>query len=155
VAEYGQYMEEDACQGRYLTFVLGGETFGIDIGAVHSIVGMQPVTPVPGVPAFVRGVINLRGRIIPVVDLRLRFGREAAEYGERACIVVVEARDVCAGLIVDGVSEVSAIDDADIVPPPEWSAGAQACCVKGIGKTGGGVKLLLDCDTLICGEGAD
>jgi purine-binding chemotaxis protein CheW len=152
VAEYGQYKEEETQQGRYLTFELGGETFGIDIVAVTTIVGMQPVTPVPGVPAYVKGVINLRGRIIPVIDMRLRFGREAAEYGDRACIVVVDEQDTCAGLIVDGVSEVAVIDDKDIVPPPEWKAGAQACCVKAIGKTGGGVKLLLDCGKLLGGE---
>jgi purine-binding chemotaxis protein CheW len=147
-----QVMEEDTQHGRYLTFALGNEAFGIEISIVTEIVGVQPVTPIPEVPDYVKGVINLRGKIIPVIDIRARFGRESVEYTDRTCIVVVDIRDICVGLIVDNVSEVITIDDADIVPPPDRQTGAQNRYIKAIGKVGNDVKLLLDCDMLFHGS---
>jgi purine-binding chemotaxis protein CheW len=143
-----QEQEEDTQHGRYLTFALGSEAFGLEISNVTEIVGIQPVTPIPEVPEYVKGVINLRGKIITVIDVRLRFGRESAEYDDRTCIIVVDIQDVCVGLIVDSVSEVITIDDANIVPPPDWRTGVQTRYIKAIGKVGNEVKLLLDCERL-------
>jgi purine-binding chemotaxis protein CheW len=143
-----QEQEEDTQHGRYLTFALGNEAFGLEISNVTEIVGIQPITPIPEVPGYVKGVINLRGKIIPVIDVRLRFGKESMAYDERTCIVVVDIQDVCVGLIVDSVSEVISIDDANIVPPPDWRTGAQTRYIKAIGKVGNDVKLLLDCERL-------
>jgi purine-binding chemotaxis protein CheW len=143
-----EYREEDTQHGRFLTFALGDEAFGLEIGNVTEIVGIQPITQIPEVPHYVKGVINLRGKIIPVIDVRLRFGRPAAEYDDRTCIVVVDIQDVCVGLIVDSVSEVITIDDANIVPPPDYKTGAHTRYIKAIGKVGNDVKLLLDCEKL-------
>jgi purine-binding chemotaxis protein CheW len=143
-----QNMEEDTQHGRYLTFALGNEAFGLEISNVTEIVGVQPITLIPEVPSYVKGVINLRGKIIPVIDIRLRFGRETIDYDDRTCIIVVDIKDICVGLIVDHVSEVVTIDDANIVPPPDWRTGAQNRYIKSIGKVGNDVKLLLDCDKL-------
>jgi purine-binding chemotaxis protein CheW len=143
-----QYQEEDTQHGRYLTFALGDEAFGLEISNVTEIVGVQPITQIPEVPAYVRGVINLRGKIIPVIDVRLRFGRESAEFDDRTCIIVVDIEDICVGLIVDSVSEVITIDDANVVPPPDYRTGVQTRYIKAIGKVGNDVKLLLDCQKL-------
>lgn len=143
-----QNMEEDTQHGRYLTFALDNEAFGLEISNVTEIVGVQPITLIPEVPAYVKGVINLRGKIIPVIDVRLRFGREAIDYDDRTCIIVVDIKDICVGLIVDHVSEVITIDDSNIVPPPDWRTGAQNRYIKSIGKVGNDVKLLLDCNML-------
>lgn len=150
--EASQGIQEDTQHGRYLTFALGDESFGIEISVVTEIVGVQPVTFIPEVPDYVKGVINLRGKIIPVIDVRARFGRESADYTDRTCIVVVDIQDICAGLIVDNVAEVITIDDADIVPPPDYRTGAQNRYIKAIGKVGNEVKLLLDCDMMFRGN---
>ena len=150
--EAKQFLEEDTQHGRYLTFALGDDAFGIEISIVTEIVGLQPVTFIPEVPVYVKGVINLRGKIIPVIDVRARFGRESAEYTDRTCIVVVDIQDICVGLIVDNVAEVITIDDANIVPPPDYRTGAQNRYIKAIGKAGNDVKLLLDCDMLFRGS---
>jgi purine-binding chemotaxis protein CheW len=142
------YQEEDTQHGRYLTFTLGNEAFGLEIIHVTEIVGVQPITPIPEVPSYIKGVINLRGKIIPVIDVRMRFGREPMAYDDRTCIIVVDILDICVGLIVDQVAEVITIDDANIVPPPDWRTGVQNRYIKAIGKVGTEVKLLLDCDML-------
>lgn len=143
------YASEDTQHGRYLTFNLGHESFGLEISYVKEIVGMQPITKLPGAPDYAKGIINLRGRIIPVVDARMRFGMEAGEYTERTCIIVVDLRETPVGLIVDNVAEVMAIDDDNIVPTPSAGTGANHSAVKAIGKVGGDVKLLLECDHLV------
>ena len=135
--------EEDTQKDKYLTFSLGEEVYGIDIRVVIEIIGIQKITVVPEVPDYVRGIINLRGKIIPVVDMRLRFRRDFKEYTDRTCIVVIEVNGVLIGLIVDGVSEVLDITENDVVPPPELKA-SQNKYIRGIGKTEGGVVLLLD-----------
>jgi len=143
--------EEDTQKGKFLTFSLGNEFYGLEICYVTEIIGIQPVTEVPEVPQYVRGIINLRGKIIPVMDVRLRFKKPFRDYNDRTCVVVVEIRDVSVGLIVDSVSEVLSIRDEDIVPPQELKA-AQNRYIKGIGKVGTDIKLLLDCDRLLNDE---
>ncbi len=141
-------MVEDAQMDKYLTFAVADEEYGIDIRSVTEIIGIQPVSTLPEVPEFVKGVINLRGRIIPVVDMRLRFGKKEAAYTDRTCIVVVETERLTAGLIVDQVSEVMTIDKESIVPPPDVQLPGSHRYINGIGKVGTEVKLLIDCERL-------
>jgi purine-binding chemotaxis protein CheW len=141
--------EEDTQHGRYLTFSLSGESFGLEISYVKEIVGMQPITPVPQVPVYVKGIINLRGMVIPVIDVRLKFCKPEAAYDDRTCIIVVETQEASVGLIVDKVSDVMTIDDGSIVPPPSIGMGAQNDYIKAIGKVGNDVKLILDCKKII------
>jgi len=140
---------EDTQHGRYLTFNLGEEVFGLEIRYISEIIGLQPITKIPEVAPYIKGVINLRGKIIPVIDMRLKFGKEAAEYTDRTCIIVIDTEELVVGLIVDKVSEVMTIDDADVVPPPDQRTGIRNRYIKGIGKVDGDVKLLLDCKTLL------
>jgi len=140
---------EDTQHGRYLTFNLGEEVFGLEIRYITEIIGLQPITKIPEVAPYIKGVINLRGKIIPVIDMRLKFGKEAAEYTDRTCIIVIDTEELVVGLIVDKVSEVMTIDDADVVPPPDQRTGIRNRYIKGIGKVDGDVKLLLDCKTLL------
>ncbi|MDR3592534.1 MAG: chemotaxis protein CheW [Negativicutes bacterium] len=146
--------EEDTQKGKFLTFSLGNEFYGLEICYVTEIIGIQPITEVPELPQYVRGIINLRGKIIPVMDVRLRFKKPFREYNDRTCVVVVDIRDVSVGLIVDSVSEVLSIKDEDIVPPQELKA-AQNRYIKGIGKVGTDIKLLLDCDRLLSDDEID
>lgn len=140
--------EEDTQKGKFLTFSIGNEMYGLEIACVTEIIGIQPITEVPELPEFIRGIINLRGKIIPVMDVRLRFRKPFREYNDRTCVIVVDIQDTTVGLIVDSVAEVLTIRDEDIVPPQELKA-ARNRYIKGIGKSGGDVKLLLDCDKLL------
>lgn len=140
--------EEDTQKGKYLTFSLGNEYYAIEIKYVTEIIGMQPISEVPELPEYVKGIINLRGKIIPVMDVRLRFKKPIVSYNDRTCVIVIEISRISIGLIVDLVSEVMVISDEDIVPPPEVSQGGNRF-IKGIGKVNNDVKLLLDCDKLI------
>lgn len=151
VARDAMGQEEDTQKGKFLTFSLGNEFFGLEICYVTEIIGIQPITEVPELPQYVRGIINLRGKIIPVMDVRLRFKKPFREYNDRTCVIVVDIREVSVGLIVDSVSEVLSIRDEDIVPPQELKS-AQNRYIKGIGKVGGDIKLLLDCDRLLNDE---
>ncbi|UMZ73047.1 chemotaxis protein CheW [Natranaerofaba carboxydovora] len=141
-------LEEDTQKGKYLTFVLGKETYGIGIEFVTEIIRLQPITEVPELPGYIMGIINLRGKIIPVMDVRLRFNKEFREYNERTCVVVIDVSDTSIGLIVDGVSEVLSIPDSEIVDPPEVKKYGNKF-IKSIGKVKDEVKLLLDCNRLI------
>lgn len=140
--------EEDAQLDKYLTFTVDKEEYGIGIRSVTEIIGMQPINTLPEVPSFVKGIVNLRGKIIPVVDMRLRFGKAEALYTDRTCIVVVETQSLEAGLIVDQVSEVLVIDEDVIVPPPDVQLEDSHRYISGIGKVGAEVKLLIDCEKL-------
>jgi purine-binding chemotaxis protein CheW len=140
--------EEDTQKGKFLTFTTGSEFYGLEIACVTEIIGLQPITEVPELPEYIRGIINLRGKIIPVMDIRLRFKKPFREYNDRTCVIVIEIKDTSVGLIVDSVSEVLSIRDEDIVPPNELKA-AQNRYIKGIGKVGGDIKMLLDCDRLL------
>lgn len=141
--------EEDTQEGRFLTFSLGGESYGIEIRYVTEIIGIQPVTEIPELPGYIKGIINLRGKIIPVMDVRLRFRKEPKEYNDRTCVIVVDIREISVGLIVDSVSEVLTIAEQDIVEPPQINKGFNNRYIKKIGKTGNDVKLLLDCEKLL------
>jgi purine-binding chemotaxis protein CheW len=147
-------MEEDTQKGKYLTFILGSEHYGIEIKHVTEIIGIQSITSVPELPEYIRGIINLRGKIIPVMDVRLRFKKPFLEYNDRTCVIVVDIHHISIGLIVDGVAEVMAIADEDIVPPPETGRSYSNRYIQGIGKVGQEVKLLLDCNKLITDEDA-
>ena len=141
--------QEDTQRGRYLTFDLDEEVFGLEIRYVTEIIGMQPITKIPEVAEHIKGIINLRGKIIPVIDMRLKFAKEPISYNDRTCIVVVDTEDMVVGLIVDKVSEVLSIDDQDIVPPPDQRTGIRNEYIHGIGKIDDKVKILLDCKMLL------
>lgn len=143
-------------EGKYLTFVLGKEEFGLEILKVREIIGYIDVTSVPQTPGYVLGVINLRGQVIPVVDLRAKFGMETAERTEETCIIVVEVshgnRQISTGVMVDCVSEVLDIDGNDIEPAPEFGSSVMTDFILGMGKIGDSVKILLDIDKVLVGS---
>ncbi|NLZ48005.1 MAG: purine-binding chemotaxis protein CheW [Clostridiales bacterium] len=145
-------MEEDTQKGRYLTFSLGKESYGIEIKYVTEIIGIQTITEVPELPEYVKGIINLRGKIIPVIDMRLRFKKEPIDYNDRTCVIVVDINEISVGLIVDSVSEVLTIGDENITDPPQLNKGSSNRYIKNIGKVGESVKLLLDCEKLLSEE---
>ena len=143
-------------EGKYLTFTLDNEEYGIGILKIREIIGMLPITSVPQTPPFVKGVINLRGKVIPVVDLRLRFKMEEIEYSERTCIIVVEiegqAGTVQIGIVVDAVSEVLNIKAEDIEETPTFGVKLNTEYIFGMAKMEGGVKILLDIDKVLNAE---
>jgi purine-binding chemotaxis protein CheW len=139
-------------EGKYLTFSLSREEFGIEIRKIKEIIGMMTITSVPQTPGFVKGVINLRGKVIPVIDLRLRFGMEPAEYADRTCIIVVEMQNrtgVMVGLVVDSVSEVANIKGQDIEDTPLFGNNLNTDYILGMAKIQGSVKILLDIDRVL------
>lgn len=144
--------EEDTQKGKYLTFNIGTEFYGIEVRYVTEIIGIQVITEVPELPEYIKGIINLRGKIIPVMDVRLRFKKPSKEYNDRTCVIVVDIQDISVGLIVDSVSEVITIPDQDIVEPPQMNKGFGNKYIKKIGKVGNDVKLLLDCEKLLSEE---
>jgi purine-binding chemotaxis protein CheW len=146
--------EEDTQKDKYLTFSLGNEAYGIEIKCVTEIIGIQPFTVVPELPDYIRGIINLRGKIIPVMDVRLRFKKPFMEYNDRTCIVVIDMNGINMGLIVDSVSEVHSIQGSDIVPPPDFNKAGNRY-IKGVGKVNNEVELLLDCDKLLNDDEAE
>lgn len=135
--------------GKFLTFFLAGEEYGLEILKVHEIIGMMAITSIPRTPDYVRGVINLRGKVIPVVDLRLKFEMEYKEQTDETCIIVVRANNVQMGIIVDSVSEVMDIAGQDIDNAPSFGASVNSDYILGIGKSEGRVKLLLDIDKVL------
>ena len=139
---------EDTMKGKFLTFTLGDEFYGIDIEYVTEIVGIQPITVVPEFPEFIKGIINLRGQIIPVMDARAKFKRDTIEYNDRTCIVVVQVEEISIGIIVDAVAEVLNIDDENIVPPPVVG-GSGRKYIKSVGKHENSVVLIIDCEKLL------
>jgi len=143
-------------EGKYLTFSLDQEEYGIGILKIKEIIGMMPITSVPQTPAFVKGVINLRGKVIPVIDLRLRFGMGEIDYTDRTCIIVVEIEGVAGivliGSVVDAVSEVLSIKGEDIEDTPTFGAKLDTEYILGMAKMEGGVKILLDIDQVLSTE---
>jgi len=137
-------------EGKYLTFALAGEEYGIGILKVKEIIGLMTITTVPQTPTYVKGVINLRGKVIPVVDLRLKFGMEPMEYTDRTCIIVVEIRGaertVLMGIVVDSVSEVLNIKGSEIEDTPNFGSKLNTAFILGMAKTNDSVKILLDID---------
>ncbi|MGI6683973.1 MAG: chemotaxis protein CheW [Bacillota bacterium] len=144
-------LEEDTQKGKFLTFSLDNECFGIEIKHVTEIIGIQPITEVPELPDYIKGIINVRGKIIPVMDVRIRFKKQPKEYNERTCIIVIDIKGVAVGLIVDKVSEVLSIPDQDIAAPPELAKKGNRY-IMAIGKVGNEIKLLLDCNKLLNDE---
>lgn len=140
-------------EGKYLTFSLADEAYGIGILKIKEIIGMMPVTSVPQTPDFVKGVINLRGKVIPVIDLRLKFGMPAIDYTERTCIIVVEiqggADTVQIGIVVDSVSEVLNIKGDDIEDTPTFGTRLNTEFILGMAKAEENVKILLDIDRVL------
>ncbi len=140
-------------EGKYLTFTLANEEYGIGILKIKEIIGMMSITTMPQTPEFVKGVINLRGKVIPVIDLRLRFGMDAIGYTDRTCIVVVEiggtAGTVQIGIVVDSVSEVLNIKGEDIEDTPTFGTRLNTDYILGMAKMEGGVKILLDIDQVL------
>jgi purine-binding chemotaxis protein CheW len=143
-------------EGKYLTFYLANEEYGIGILKIKEIIGMMPITSVPQTPEFVKGVINLRGKVIPVMDLRLRFGMEAIDYTDRTCIIVVEIAGqngtVQMGIVVDSVSEVLNIKDEDIEDTPAFGTELNTDYILSMAKVEGGVKILLDIDKVLSSD---
>jgi purine-binding chemotaxis protein CheW len=146
--------EQEDMLNRYLLFSIGDEVYGTDIRFVTEIIGMQTISGLPQTPEYIKGIIDLRGRIIPIIDMRLRFKKQAADYTDRTCTIVIEAQTLLVGLIVDEVMEVLTIEDRDIAPPPMLQFGAAKRYISGIAKVGSGVKLLLDCEQLFSEEEA-
>lgn len=130
--------------GKYLTFFLAGQEYGVEILKVREIIGMVQITPVPRTPEFVRGVINLRGKVIPVIDLRSKFDMEQAELTGETCVIVVDVNRIEIGVVVDKVSEVMAIAGEEIEDTPSFGVEVSTDFILGIGKRGGKVTILLD-----------
>ena len=141
--------EEDTQKDRYLTFSLGKESYGIEIKYVTEIIGIQAITEIPELPEYLKGIINLRGKIIPIMDVRIRFKKELREYNDRTCVIVVDIKKVSIGLIIDSVAEVITIPEQDIVEPSQMNKVINNKYIKMIGKVGTDVKLLLDCEKLL------
>ena len=146
-------------EGKYLTFVLGGEEYGIGILKVKEIIGIMPITTVPQTPAYMKGVVNLRGKVIPIVDLRVKFGMEAIDYTEMTCIIVVEitnsGQKVMIGILVDSVSEVLNIKGADIEDVPNFGSRLNTGYILGMAKSSGKIKILLEIDRILSTEEMD
>ena len=142
--------------GKYLTFQLGNEEFAIQVLRVREIMGVQEITAVPQTPSYVKGVINLRGKVIPVVDLRLKFGLPEMEYTQRTCIIVVQiqgpAGKLLIGVIVDAVSEVLTLQAGDIEDTPDFGDGVPIPYLLGMAKIKGKVKILLDIDRVLSSQ---
>lgn len=147
--------QEDTQKGKFLTFEVEDETYGIEIRYVTEIIGIQPITKVPESSTYIRGIINLRGKIIPVMDVRLKFRKTAIPYNDRTCIVVVDIGTMQIGLIVDQVAEVIDIPEENIVPPPDMKQGFNNRFIMGIGKVGEAIKLILDCRKMVTEEDAE
>jgi purine-binding chemotaxis protein CheW len=149
-------VQADTRAGKYLTFHLGNEEFGVRVLKVREIMGLQEITAVPQTPVHVKGVINLRGKVIPVIDLRLKFGLPNAEYGQRTCIIVTqvqgESRPILMGVIVDAVSEVLNLTGAEIEDTPDFGEDASGKYLLGMAKVKGKVKILLDIDRVLSSQ---
>ncbi|MBO5473897.1 MAG: purine-binding chemotaxis protein CheW [Lachnospiraceae bacterium] len=146
--------EHDTQKGKYMTFKSGNEYFGLKIQYVNEIIGFQTITAIPETEDYIKGLINLRGKIIPVIDVRLRFKQPPFEYNDRTCIIVINVKSTVVGLIVEKIAEVVEIKEENILPPPTIgrSDKTQNKYVYGIGKVGDSVKLLLDPDKLLNDE---
>ena len=133
----------------YLVFGLGNTDYAVDVGRVREIIGLLPITRVPRLPESVRGVINLRGKVIPVVDLRIRFGLEATDHGQRTCIIVLQAAGSEFGVVVDRVIEVAHIAAENIEEPPRFGADIDTEYLLGVSNNGQRVRLLIDMDRAV------
>lgn len=149
--EQEELLEDDTQKGKFMTFQTGKEFFGISISYVNEIIAMQPIAAIPEVEDYIKGLINLRGKIIPVIDVRVRFKMEPCEYTDRTCIIVIDVKSTTVGLIVEKIAEVNTIADDSVVPPPSLGRKEHEHnkYVYGLARTGDGVKLLIDPEKLI------
>jgi purine-binding chemotaxis protein CheW len=151
-----QQADGNARAGKFLTFQLANEEFGIRVLKVREIMGVQDITAVPQTPMHIKGVINLRGKVIPVIDLRLKFGLPAAEYTQRTCIIVTqvqgESAQILMGIVVDGVSEVLNLSPSDIEDTPDFGEQVASQYLLGMAKVKGKVKILLDIDRVLSSQ---
>lgn len=148
-------MQVKSRAGKYLSFVLGEEEYGIEILTVREIISVIEITTIPGMPHFIKGVINLRGNVIPVIDLRLKFGMPEKEYDKETCTIVVNMHDHFMGIIVDTVSEVLNIVEDQIDPPPSLGATINTDFIYGMGKVKEKVVILLDISNVLSAEAAE
>ncbi|MDX1776619.1 MAG: chemotaxis protein CheW [Desulfobulbales bacterium] len=142
------FEDEDTQKDKYLTFSIGSEDYGIAIANVTEIIGIQTITEIPEMPDYIKGVINLRGKVIPIMDVRTRFKLAQREYDARTCIIVVEIDGTSVGLVVDRVSEVADIPEEQVEPPPKTKQKG-GNYILGIGKIGKDVKILLDINKIL------
>jgi purine-binding chemotaxis protein CheW len=147
-SEYEAETQEEDIKNQYLIFNLGSEAYGIDIKNVTEIVNIQKITEVPDLPSYIKGIISLRGKIIPVIDVRIRFGMGTVEYNDRTCIIIIDWKDISVGLIVDGVSDVLTFAEGDMIAPPDFN-NEENRFIQNIGKVGNELKLILNCETLL------
>ncbi len=148
-------MNDDEQQIKYLTFNIADEVYRISIGYVTEIIGVLKITILPDTPDYIKGIMNLRGKVIPVVDVRLRFGMDERAHDERTCIVVVGYKNFTIGLIVDSVAEVLDIPDDDVQSPPKVGQGSERKYIEGLGKIDDTVKILLNIHQLLFNEDED
>ena len=147
-----EIIEQQPTYKKYLTFAVGDDDYGLEIDCVTEIIKMQNITDMPELPDYMKGIINLRGKIIPVMDVRVRFKKEERAYDERTCIIVVEIDGTGIGLIVDTVRETLDIEDEDIAVPAEGKRGSDNKYIKGVGKTEPGIKLLIDLERVVADQ---
>lgn len=144
-----EHLLSDNIKNKYLTFIIDSEEYATEIKDIKEIISISAITKVPHTPSYLKGIINLRGDIIPVIDVRIRFLKENKEYDDLTCIIVYEFDDYTIGLIVDEVREVLYIDEKKVNPPPNAKLNFKNQFIKGIGNTGNDVKLILDLEKVI------
>ncbi len=141
--------ERTDLDGKFLTFVLGDEIYGIEILKAREIIGLMDITTVPQTPDYMKGVINLRGKVIPVIDLRMKFSMQEEEHTQETCVIVVEVNGTSIGVIVDSVSEVADITGAEIEDAPNFGQGIDTSFIMGLGKVKDKIIILLDIETVL------
>ena len=146
---YDHIDNEDTQKNKYLIFSIGDENYGLPIRYVIEIINILEITTVPEQPEHVKGLINLRGKILPVMDVRLRFKKKEKEYDDRTCVVVIDVDGTSFGLIVDNVKEVASVEEDSISETPEMGDDPKAGYIEGIGKVGEDIWLLVDCNKLL------
>lgn len=147
--EFDEEYDIDTQHGRYMTFRCDNDYYGIAITNVSEIIGIQPITELPDTADFIKGLINLRGKIIPIIDIRARFGKPEIEYNDRTCVIVLTVEEDTVAMIVDGIADVVVISDENVLDPPSVNKPGANKFVFGIGKVGDSVKFLLDPAKLI------
>jgi len=149
VLKNGAEAADDTLKNRVLTFVIDNQFYGIELKNVIEIIGVQPITVVPGIPPYLKGIINLRGKVITVMDVRMKFDKPEKPFDERTCIIVVEVNDFTVGLIVDMVDEVINLTEENLAVTPNFNRVNANRYIKAIGKLGDQVRLIIDCDKLL------
>jgi len=144
--------EKSSLEGKFLTFVLSSEEYGIEILKVREIIGLMDITSVPQTPDYMKGVINLRGKVIPVIDLRMKFSMPEEEHTQETCVIVVEVNSTSIGIIVDSVSEVSDIAGEEIENAPKFGQDIDTSFIMGLGKVKDKIVILLDIDSVLSSE---